>query len=185
MLNCLFKLWSKKTSIPESLTLRESNPPVTGGFHSQKVSNVLIRWRHNELNYHHFWKYMVNTKNYRKKTGPVPVFYPWLYNKSSRCYICNILTSFLIRCGRGWKPPFHTHVHDQNLYQHDDVIKWKDFPWYWPFVRGIHRSTVNSPYKGQWRGSLMFSLMCARTHDWANAEDLTRHQAHHDVTVMI
>ena len=23
---------------------------------------------------------------------------------------------------------------------------------YWPFVRGIHRSPVNSPYKGQWRG---------------------------------
>ena len=24
---------------------------------------------------------------------------------------------------------------------HDDVIKWKHFPRYWPFVRGIHRST--------------------------------------------
>ena len=23
---------------------------------------------------------------------------------------------------------------------HDDVIKWKHFPRYWPFVRGIHRS---------------------------------------------
>ena len=23
---------------------------------------------------------------------------------------------------------------------------------YWPFVRGIHRSPVNSPHKGQWRG---------------------------------
>ena len=27
--------------------------------------------------------------------------------------------------------------------QHDDVIKSKDFPRHWPFVRGIHRSTVN------------------------------------------
>ena len=42
---------------------------------------------------------------------------------------------------------------------HDDVIKWKHFPRYWPFVRGIHRSPVNSPHKGQWRGALMFSLM--------------------------
>ena len=33
---------------------------------------------------------------------------------------------------------------------HDDVIKWKTFPRYWSFVRGIHRSVVNSPYKGQW-----------------------------------
>ena len=44
---------------------------------------------------------------------------------------------------------------------HDDVIKWKHFPRYWPFVRGIHRSPGNSPHKGQWRGALMFSLICA------------------------
>ena len=47
---------------------------------------------------------------------------------------------------------------------HDDVIKWKHFPRYWPFVRGIHRWPVNSPHKGQWRGALMFSLICA----WIN-----------------
>ena len=33
----------------------------------------------------------------------------------------------------------------------DDVIKWRHFLRYWPFVRGIHRSPVNSPHKGQWR----------------------------------
>ena len=33
---------------------------------------------------------------------------------------------------------------------HGDVIKWKHFPRYWPFVRGIHRPSVNSPHKGQW-----------------------------------
>ena len=27
---------------------------------------------------------------------------------------------------------------------HDDVIKWKQFPSYWPFSQGIHRSPVNS-----------------------------------------
>ena len=43
----------------------------------------------------------------------------------------------------------------------DDVIKWKHFPRYWPFVRGIHRWPVNSPHKGQWRGAVMFSLICA------------------------
>ena len=43
----------------------------------------------------------------------------------------------------------------------DDVIKWKHFPRYRPFVRGIHRSTVNSPHKGHWRGALVFSLICA------------------------
>ena len=46
------------------------------------------------------------------------------------------------------------------LANHDDVIKWRYFPRYWPFVRGIHRLPVN-PHKGQRRGALMFSLICA------------------------
>ena len=69
----------------------------------------------------------------------------------------------------------------------DDVIKWKHFPRYWPFVRGIHRSPVNSPHKGQWRGALMFSLMCARINSWVNnreAGDLRRYRHHYDVIVM-
>ena len=41
---------------------------------------------------------------------------------------------------------------------HDDVIKWKHFPRNWPFVRGIHRSPVNSPHKGQWRFDVFFDL---------------------------
>ena len=48
-------------------------------------------------------------------------------------------------------------------YSHDDVIKCKHFPRYWPFVWGIHRSPVNSHQKGQWRGALMFYLICAWT----------------------
>ena len=71
---------------------------------------------------------------------------------------------------------------------HDDVIEWKGFPRYWPFVRGIHRSPVNSPHKGQWRGALMFSLINAWINGWANnceAGDLTRHRAHYDVTVIV
>ena len=70
---------------------------------------------------------------------------------------------------------------------HDDVIKWKHFPRYWPFVRGIHRSSVDSPHKGQWRGVLMFHLICAKTNDWANspyAGDLRCHGAHCDVIMM-
>ena len=44
---------------------------------------------------------------------------------------------------------------------HDDVIKRKHFPLYWPFVRGIDRSPVNSPRKGQWRRALIFPLVRA------------------------
>ena len=46
---------------------------------------------------------------------------------------------------------------------------------------------VNSPHKGQWRGALMFSLICARINDWVNnreAGDLRRHRGHYDVNVM-
>ena len=71
---------------------------------------------------------------------------------------------------------------------HDDVIKWKPFPRYWPFVRGIHRSLVNSWHKGQWRGTLLFSLICAWINGWVNNREtcgLRRHRAHYDVTVMI
>ena len=51
--------------------------------------------------------------------------------------------------------------HDNISCHHDDVIKWKHFPCYWPFVWGIHRSPVNSPHKGQQHEALMFSLICA------------------------
>ena len=72
--------------------------------------------------------------------------------------------------------------------KYDDVIKWRHFPHYWPFVQGIHRSPVNSPHKGQWCGALMFSLICAWINAWVNnreAGDLRSHRAHHDDIVMI
>ena len=73
------------------------------------------------------------------------------------------------------------------LFPHDDVIKWKNFPRNWPFVREIHRSPVNFPHKGQWRGALMFSLIYVWINDWVNnreAGDLRRQHGHYDVIVM-
>ena len=79
------------------------------------------------------------------------------------------------------------------LYQyHLDIAwwrhQWKHFPCYWPFVRGIHRLPVNSGHKGQWRGALMFPLICAWISVWVNNRetgDLRRHRSHYDVTIMI
>ena len=74
------------------------------------------------------------------------------------------------------------------LNSYDDVIKWKYFPRYWPFLWGIHRWPLNSPHKGQCRGALMFSLISALTNGWGNkwdAGDLIRHRAHFDVIVII
>ena len=55
-------------------------------------------------------------------------------------------------------------------------------------VREIHRSPMNFPHKGQWRGALMFSLICGWINGWVNnrgAGDLRRHRAHYDAIVMI
>ena len=70
------------------------------------------------------------------------------------------------------------------IVSHDDAIKYKHFPRYWPFVQGVYRSPVYSPHKGQWRGALMFSLIFARIKGWANHRDagyLRRHRIHYDV----
>ena len=48
--------------------------------------------------------------------------------------------------------------------------------------------TGEFPHKGQWRGALMFSLICAWINGWVNnreAGDLRRYRAHYDVTVML
>ena len=61
------------------------------------------------------------------------------------------------------------------------------FPRHWPFVREILRSPVNSPQKGQWRGALMFSLICVWINGWVynrEAGDLRPYRAHYDVIVM-
>ena len=54
-------------------------------------------------------------------------------------------------------------------------------------VWGIHRSPVNSPHKGQWRGALMFPLIWTWINSSVNnheAGDLRRHRAHYDIIVM-
>ena len=75
----------------------------------------------------------------------------------------------------------------ENPMIHDDVIKWKHFPRYWPFVWGIHRSRWIPRTKGQWCGDFMFSLISAWINGWVNnceAGDLRRNRAHYDVIVM-
>ena len=86
------------------------------------------------------------------------------------------------------KTAYDTKARCECYFLHDDVIKWKHFPRYWPFVRGIHQSPVNYPHKDQWRGALMFSLICVWINSWVNnreAGDLRRHRAHYNATVMI
>ena len=66
----------------------------------------------------------------------------------------------------------HLHV----VYPHDDSMPCKGFPHYWPFVRGIHRSPMDSPHTGSVMRSfdIFFPLSLKRC--WINcrvAGDLT------------
>ena len=97
--------------------------------------------------------------------------------KKSECCIPYRRDGLLIACVPGCRP----------CSTYDDVIKWKHFPRYWPILRGIHRSPVNSPHKGQWRGALLFSLICVGMNGWVNnreAGDLRHYRAHYAVTIM-
>ena len=74
------------------------------------------------------------------------------------------------------------------LTQLDDVIKWKRFPPYWPFVWGIHWSPVNSPHKGPVTRSffIFFDLpQNKRLSKQSRRGDLRNRRARYDVIVMI
>ena len=74
-----------------------------------------------------------------------------------------------------------------DIFCHDDVIKWKHFSCYWPFVRAIHQSPVDSPHNGQWCIALMFCLICAWINNWTNnweGGDFRCHRTQYDLTVM-
>ena len=84
-------------------------------------------------------------------------------------------------CSQAWRIRFAKNITEKSfvehkhrnitrvtrIFIHDDVIKWKHFPRYWSFERGIYRSP---PHKGQWRGGLMFTSICAWTNGWQTNE---------------
>ena len=72
--------------------------------------------------------------------------------QSPRAYLRQAIEQQLQLRGMGSTSPFlrqaisqHLQLPGQGEFSHDDVIKWEHFPRYWPFVRGIHWSPVNSP----------------------------------------
>ena len=114
----------------------------------------------------------------------------WISHHNTQCtqLMYNFSTSrYLSQCWPWYMLPYgFTGPHKVNQYLnsleiscklklHDNVIKWKHFPRYWPFVRGIHRSPMNSPHKG-W------------INVWVNNREvgnLRCHPAHYDFTVMM
>ena len=56
-------------------------------------------------------------------------------------------------------------------FHHVVFIKWNHFPRNRSFMRWIHRSPMNSPHKGQWRGALIFSFIWAWINGWVNKHE--------------
>ena len=112
--------------------------------------------------------------------------YRWIQSVTPKSY--PILRKFWWNhtlCLGNW--PFKVDPVERHLVGVPPVMKWKHFPRYWPSVRRIHRSPVNSPHKGQRRGAWLFSLICVWINGWVNnreAGDLQRQRTHNDAMVM-
>ena len=104
-----------------------------------------------------------------------------------------IITSFFQQCPTRRNEITHTliwiyeiHVENQcaNAWWRHQMEPFSGLPFF-----------ANSPvtgefpaHKGQWRGALMFSLICAWINGWVSnreAGDLRRHRDHYDVTVIV
>ena len=73
------------------------------------------------------------------------------------------------------------------FYFHDDVIKWKRFPRYWPFVREFIGNRWILLTKASDAELWCFLWTAPWTNRWENnreASDLRRHRAHYDAIVM-
>ena len=149
----------------------------TGEFPAQTASNaenVSIWWRHHESHFRlpnvfHVIYSKIYTFNNSHETRNfttmikiqhkiLPFVHKWLtqnFNGALLCQIC-IVMKFSLKFAVVEK--YQQGGINTILPGHDDVIKWKHFPRYWPCVRGIHRSPVNSPHEGQWHGAFMFSV---------------------------
>ena len=103
-------------------------------------------------------KYIKNTMKTLLKLSTekcLPFCWAFISLGNKSCHNANlVVTGVTVVCHNN---SLRCHQWQQIWHSHDDVIKWKHIPRYWPFVRGIHRSPVNSPHKGQWRKALMFS----------------------------
>ena len=141
-------------------------------FASGLIMKHILMWIHN----HYVTKYIFNVMPNLKKSKHnfCPAMAQWKYAFQPNC-------SFGVNLGLLLIMMICTGLLGVSVsVAHDDIIKWKKFLHYWPFVQGIHRSLVNSPHKGQWRGALMFSLICTWIYGWVNIREPG---THYDITV--
>ena len=97
-----------------------------------------------------------------------PGAYAWLV-----CYITSLSMEYLV-------------IDFDTVFQNDDRAL-ETFSALLALCAGNSPITSEFPHKGQWRGALMFSLICPWINGWINnreAGDLRHHRAHNGITVM-
>ena len=164
------------------LSLCEGNPSVTGVFPFQRANYAEI-WKLYLIDQKRLLKWLSNCRSFEK---------PW-----RSCSVILLFGTYakLMIVSNETILNFSTTV--VMLLQWIGVVNcwfyiwWRHqmetFPRYWPFVKGIHRSPMDYPHKGQWREALVFSLICTWTNGKANirdAGDLRRYRSHYDATIM-
>ena len=181
----LFRCRSKKISKFRVTGLWEGNSPVTGEFPAQRASsrtveNASIWWRHHG-------QAITCSSICQEHFGLTTA-----YENSLFCRMTNVHPNKTKWCSPGtqfilsYHISFLTSLAQRQYYMmtssNGNIFRVTGHLWV------IHRSPVNSPHKGQWRGALIFSLICVWINGWVNnreAGDLRRYPAHYDVTVMI
>ena len=130
----------------------------------------------------------------------------WCPGSSWRCHQMETFSALLALCvGVHWSPawwvirvtmilvnivsgclmaPNLSSNRSQRMDLHDDIIKWKHYSRYWPFVPGIGEFPAQRPVT---QSFAVFFDLCLVINGWVNsheAGDLRRHCTDYDVIVM-
>ena len=122
------------------------------------------------------------------KSHNAPVIYPTIYHFVTEMCTC-VYISVTKWCIVGYLFDALWDLWDgsiDSIHIHNDVIKWKHFLCYWPFLQEF-TSPGEFPTQRPVTRSFDFSLICAWINNWVNnreAGDLRHHRGHYEVNVM-
>ena len=160
----------QKETFSALLAICAGNSPVTGEFPTPssvtRSFDVFFDLRLNKRLSKQWWGWWFETPSrptWRHRNEFVMLFFfcgyhrwvkniiHWCETKPDPVYCIYQMSYFAICRYINFSPPGQNGLHFADPV-HDGVIKWKHFPRYRSFVRGIHRSPVNSHRKGQCDG---------------------------------
>ena len=147
-------------------------------FHSSLFHDSVSIWRH----FPHYWHFMKgiywSPVDFLLKGTAMPSF-----DISLMIALTNCLTNTEVKWLVIWDDIHMTYCNANSWWRH----QMETFSTLFALCAGKSLVPVNSPHKGQWRGALIFSLICVWINHWVNnreAGDLRQHRDHYDVTVM-